>query len=610
MPRIGGALDIVQVGDPASPQAGREFLYFKSDGLLYSKDPGGTIRQIGAAPANMVTTDTPQSISGAKTFTGTVIIGNKALWNGSRALTVTATNTVDLGTFTSTNGAMQLNIMMTVNASTYSVSKTYELDIASATGSANTWYKVLPQDATQNSGAATDFALEVNRNATTNAYSFRIRQIGTTAATLYFQAEGWGDNTVSFAPSTTVTAAPAAVSTIWSPTPLYTGPGRVGVNTDNPAYELDVVGIAQATAHISSGLTGATAASRYVGGTASGAPTAGTFAVGDYVIAQNGVIWICTAAGTPGTWAQPAGGGAGVIVAEEGTPLTQRPTLNFVGALVTAVDNAGSTRTDVTVATPTPAQVGAVNKTGDTMSGQLNVTVDTPGTGTAGTDTSSGLRSGTRASLITITGFGSYVVDNLYFDGTNWRYRANIGMVSSFITLKSTGMEYWTAPASGVAGSIATMTRRFIVDPTGALQTPTVIQGLTGVYDGSNRVYSASYPPPVSGMSVLGGASVTTSATINTGVAGITFVAPSTGRVIVDLTCTMTSGSNQVAISLDNSTWQFVGGTLYFNPNGYLTPYYTFGKAVFTGLTSGATYTVYHKSQNVASVPIVYAVEG
>lgn len=50
------------------------------------------------------------------------------------------------------------------------------------------------------------------------------------------------------------------------------------------------------------GLTGATAASRYVGSTTSGAPTSGTFAVGDFVIDQTGKVWVCISAGTPGTW--------------------------------------------------------------------------------------------------------------------------------------------------------------------------------------------------------------------------------------------------------------------------------------------------------------------
>jgi hypothetical protein len=50
------------------------------------------------------------------------------------------------------------------------------------------------------------------------------------------------------------------------------------------------------------GLTGAVAATRYVGGTASVAPTTGTFAVGDHVITQTGHVYICTVAGSPGTW--------------------------------------------------------------------------------------------------------------------------------------------------------------------------------------------------------------------------------------------------------------------------------------------------------------------
>ena len=51
------------------------------------------------------------------------------------------------------------------------------------------------------------------------------------------------------------------------------------------------------------GLTGAAAVSRWAGATASGAPTSGTFYAGDFVIDQSGKTWICTAGGTPGTWA-------------------------------------------------------------------------------------------------------------------------------------------------------------------------------------------------------------------------------------------------------------------------------------------------------------------
>ena len=50
------------------------------------------------------------------------------------------------------------------------------------------------------------------------------------------------------------------------------------------------------------GLPGATAASRYAGATTFGAPTTGTFAVGDYVVDQSGAMYVCIVAGTPGTW--------------------------------------------------------------------------------------------------------------------------------------------------------------------------------------------------------------------------------------------------------------------------------------------------------------------
>ena len=55
------------------------------------------------------------------------------------------------------------------------------------------------------------------------------------------------------------------------------------------------------------GLTGATAASRYVGATTSGAPASGTFLKGDFVIDQTAKVWVCTTTGSPGTWTQAGG---------------------------------------------------------------------------------------------------------------------------------------------------------------------------------------------------------------------------------------------------------------------------------------------------------------
>jgi hypothetical protein len=65
---------------------------------------------------------------------------------------------------------------------------------------------------------------------------------------------------------------------------------------------------------VSGGLAGAVATTRFAGATASGAPGSGTFAVGDFVVDQSGSMWVCTAGGSPGTWAQVGAGGGGAMV--------------------------------------------------------------------------------------------------------------------------------------------------------------------------------------------------------------------------------------------------------------------------------------------------------
>ena len=91
--------------------------------------------------------------------------------------------------------------------------------------------------------------------------------------------------------------------TLTSPTintPSIATPTITGTSTTGP---ISATGLVSATDLSISGLTGAIAASRYVGATTGGAPASGTFAVGDFVIDNgNGLIWICTTAGTPGTW--------------------------------------------------------------------------------------------------------------------------------------------------------------------------------------------------------------------------------------------------------------------------------------------------------------------
>ncbi len=54
------------------------------------------------------------------------------------------------------------------------------------------------------------------------------------------------------------------------------------------------------------GTTGAPNQGRFVGVTTSGAPTSGTYLLGDFCLTQNGQLFVCVAPGTPGTWTTPS----------------------------------------------------------------------------------------------------------------------------------------------------------------------------------------------------------------------------------------------------------------------------------------------------------------
>jgi hypothetical protein len=114
-----------------------------------------------------------------------------------------------------------------------------------------------------------------------------------------------------------------------------------GVSTFNTRTGAVVPGNADYLAVASGGLTGAVAATRFAGGTASGAPASGTFAVGDFVIDQTGDIWICTVAGSPGTWVDPvaeavqsvAAADTSIVVAGTATaPTVRTGTLDVIAA--------------------------------------------------------------------------------------------------------------------------------------------------------------------------------------------------------------------------------------------------------------------------------------
>lgn len=141
------------------------------------------------------------------------------------------------------------------------------------------------------------------------------------------------------------------------------------------------------------GLAGATAASRYVGATSSGAPVSGTFIAGDFVIDRAVAIWVCTAGGTPGTWASLTAAVSAAVTAETARAeaaeaalaplaspaLTGTPTAPTKTALTASTALATTAYADAAVAVETSraeaAEAAALLKAGGTMTGRLTPAV-------------------------------------------------------------------------------------------------------------------------------------------------------------------------------------------------------------------------------------------
>lgn len=109
-----------------------------------------------------------------------------------------------------------------------------------------------------------------------------------------------------------------------------------GVDTFNGRSGVVVPALGDYLAVPVGGITGAVAATRYVGGTASGAPVTGAFLKGDFVIDQTAAVWVCTAAGSPGTWAST--GTPGVLASHHFAPGSVTASAKFGTSAFTALD--------------------------------------------------------------------------------------------------------------------------------------------------------------------------------------------------------------------------------------------------------------------------------
>ncbi len=143
----------------------------------------------------------------------------------------------------------------------------------------------------------------------------------TTAGTLAVSKANQTANQVYAGPTSGGAAAPAFRALVAGDIPVIAESGVTNLTTDlgnkAPTASPSFTGSITTPAVALSGLTGSTAASRLVGATATGAPSSGAHSVGDVAIDQTGKIWVCTSAGTPGTFVQVGAGGTATVTVQE-----------------------------------------------------------------------------------------------------------------------------------------------------------------------------------------------------------------------------------------------------------------------------------------------------
>ena len=174
------------------------------------------------------------------------------------------------------------------------------------------------------------------------------------------------------------------------------------------------------------GVTGATAATRYVGATASGAPTYGAFIIGDFVVDQTGIIWICTAAGIPGTWKSAAALALPLTGGTVSGATTFSALLTLNGGTITA----GS----APIITGIGATSGVASQLTDTTRDYLVYMEVT----TAGTATSLTMGSTNAASDVTLVASAAVSI------GTLWSFRLPAGWYFK-----------WTGTTTAVGNQVA-----------------------------------------------------------------------------------------------------------------------------------------------------------
>jgi hypothetical protein len=171
------------------------------------------------------------------------------------------------------------------------------------------------------------------------------------------------------------------------------------------------------------GITGSVSASRYVGATASGAPTTGAHLLGDWVTTQDGNIYICTVAGSPGTWVKVGGSAALTSDAQVAGGLTSLGHTNVLTTVFTTASLGVGTwllTAAINISFGSPCTAGAAASAGlVTGTATASMVGGTGGYTCPGVISSAFEVSLPITSIITVTGAGTMLIKAQYLDTTN-----------------------------------------------------------------------------------------------------------------------------------------------------------------------------------------------
>jgi hypothetical protein len=170
---------------------------------------------------------------------GDAIVGNKSTISLTRTMPTVINDTVDLGSFTVSSGAVSMDISVVVSNASFSVAKRYIFPLK-YNQTANTWTVAQPISDSGPWVGTQDYALDVNVNNGVSSLRLR-RTLGSVAGTAYVTIQQSGRTDTTFTAST-ATASVTAPSTLLGTANFGSVAGNVGIGTSAPTETLHVAG--------------------------------------------------------------------------------------------------------------------------------------------------------------------------------------------------------------------------------------------------------------------------------------------------------------------------------------------------------------------------------